>query len=184
MKPRSSWDFGGFPASSTRQEKLAGRPASTLSSVSAKALRVGPALSSVTLFCLTPIRTSSSVETRPRRLGSVARSLDQRLAPGSVPPIVFSRASFGWNSRPCSLKNCTGARVGDGLKARRVLRERLGQRRRRRRGQFGRRRLDDDVDQFDSGGIRARTRPRAARQGRSFDSSASMSELMAKCVPA
>ena len=119
---------------------------------------------------------------QPAQALVVAEIADQRRRPASEPARLCSSSSLGWNSRPCWAKNSAALELVTRLKVALVLGERLrsapssprrsvpasAPRRRRRSSR--------------SGGTRSRTRPRAWRQSRSFDSSASMSELMTKWV--
>jgi hypothetical protein len=74
MKRRSSSGVAGRPCISTRQEKLAGRPAKTSASVSAPSVSGRARSLSAICLCSTPAAAKDKALAIPRRLGSGART--------------------------------------------------------------------------------------------------------------
>ena len=87
MKRRRSRGCAGLPLASTRQEKLAGRPARTSSTVSA-AIVIGRVMSSsFSSLRSTPVSPNDSASRVPRKLGStasVSSRASERVSPSAM----------------------------------------------------------------------------------------------------
>ena len=104
MKPRNSFFSAALRCASTRQEKLAGCPATIFSSVSDTMLNELARSSSVRYLERTAMSALSTPVVRPRRLWSVARS---RIIGSALfrPSRLLLSWSIFWNSSPVRAKN-------------------------------------------------------------------------------
>ena len=104
--------------------------------------------SSFILFEFTPIRPSSSAETRPRRLGSEARSWMSG-APCANPAMARSRSGRGMNSSPSREKNGRPAMLATPMKWVLSAASFVGQGAGRLRRQLRSRRVDHRIERVE-----------------------------------
>ncbi len=104
MNRRSSLAVGGFLFTSSRQEKLAGRPASS-SSIGCANMVSGRTMSSRVNFCaVMPCSEKESAWTSPRHDGSATSTCTSGCDFVSVPTVSVTW-SAGRNKRPLRAKN-------------------------------------------------------------------------------
>ena len=99
MNLRRSPGVAGLPLSSSFHEKLAGRPASTFSIVTAALSKAADTWSSVTWPLLTPVSTKPTTPATPRRLGSTTSERMSSAARASG-LVIWARSSVGRNRSP------------------------------------------------------------------------------------
>src|SRR5713226_6028270 len=103
MNRRRSRGCAGLPLASTRQEKLAGRPARTSSTVSAASVIGRVISSSLSSLRSTPMTPNDSASSVPLRLGSAA-SVSSRASARVKPSVTRATSSVGRNSNPLRSK--------------------------------------------------------------------------------
>src|ERR1700704_2576876 len=104
MKRRSSLGVGGLRLTSSRQEKLAGRPASASSIGWANMVRGRTMSSRVNFWAVMPLREKASAWISPRHEGSATSTWRSGWDCDRL-PIFSTTSSAGRNKRPLRLKN-------------------------------------------------------------------------------